>query len=129
MNTFILILRWIWEFPQCLLGWLLTKIYAVEYKETYKDAKVFSGDFPGGISLGQYILMSDYDYRHKKLKVKEHESGHCVQSKILGWLYLPIVGILSGLWAGFIHQYFYPHKSYYWFITERGADYHAGIKR
>jgi hypothetical protein len=63
---------------------LLTKIYEVEYKETYKGAKVFSGDFPGGISLGQYILMSDYDYRHKKLKVKEHESGHCVQSKILG---------------------------------------------
>jgi hypothetical protein len=67
-----------------LLGWLLTKIYAVEYKEIYKDAKVFSGDFPGGISLGQYIIISDYSYRHKKTLAKEHESGHCVQSKILG---------------------------------------------
>ena len=61
----MVILRWNWEFPQCLLGWILTKFYNVEYKETYKGAKVFSGDFTGGISLGQYIFMSDYDYRHK----------------------------------------------------------------
>lgn len=82
----------------------MTKICDVEYKETYKGVKVFSGDFPGGISLGQYILMSDYNYRHKKRLVKEHEYGHTKQSMLLSWLYLPIVGLLSISWAGFIHK-------------------------
>lgn len=129
METFIFIIRWIWEFPQCLLGLILIRFYKVSYKELYKGAKVYVGDFPGAISLGKYILISNYNYKHKKLLVKEHEGGHCVQSKILGWCYLPVVGILSGSWAGFIHKYFFPTKSYYWFITERGADWHAGIKR
>lgn len=128
MDKFINILRWIWEFPQCFLGWILTKFYYVEYKETYKGEKVFSGEFPGGISLGIYILLDDYFYRHRNALHVEHEYGHSIQSKILGWLYLPIVGILSGLWA-ILHRKFFKRVSYYRFITERGADYHAGIKR
>ena len=107
----------------------MTKICDVEYKETYKGVKVFSGDFPGGISLGQYILMSDYNYRHKKRLVKEHEYGHTKQSMLLSWLYLPIVGLLSISWAGFIHKWFFPNKSYYWFITERNADKLGGVNR
>lgn len=118
------ILRWIWEFPQHLLGLILTKIYDVEYKETYKGSDIYVGEFPGGISLGTYILMSEQSYRDKRNRTKKHEYGHSKQSLYLGWLYLPVVGSCSGLHAltykwrirkGWI-------KSYYDYWTEKWAD-------
>ena len=52
MKWYIKLLRWIWEFPQCLLGLILTKCYNVERKETFKEIPIYAGNFPGGISLG-----------------------------------------------------------------------------
>ena len=120
----IKILRWIWEFPQHLLGLILIKIYDVEYKETYKGSDIYVGEFPGGISLGTYILMSESSFKDKRNRVKKHEYGHSKQSLYLGWLYLPVVGACSGLHAltykwrirkGWI-------KSYYDYWTEKWAD-------
>jgi hypothetical protein len=49
----------VWEFPQCLLGFILTLIYKVEYKETFKGIPIYAGKFSGGISLGLYIIMDE----------------------------------------------------------------------
>lgn len=122
MDILITILRWIWEFPQHFLGFILTKIYNVEYKETYKGVKVYAGNFPGGISLGTYILMSDYSYKDTQNRTKKHEYGHTRQSLYFGPLYLLLVGIPSIIWAGVIHKFVKKNVSYYSVYPENWAD-------
>ena len=122
-----------WELPQSLLGYILTKIYSEDllFTEEYASASVhIYKDFPGGISLGRYILVKDYAKKTLEKTVK-HEFGHCIQSKYLGWLYLPVVGVCSGLHAltykarikwGWI-------KSYYDYWTEKWADKLGEVER
>lgn len=124
-----------WELPQSLLGYILTKIYSDDlvFIDNYADARVhIYNSFPGGISLGRYILARDYSWAPKAYeKVIKHEFGHCIQSKYLGWLYLPVVGVCSGLHAltykarikwGWI-------KSYYDYWTEKWADKLGEVER
>lgn len=73
----------------------MTKIYNVKYSETYKGIDVYTGSFPGGISLGLYILMNDWSGKH----TKDHEWGHTRQSLRWGWLYLPVIGLISITWC------------------------------
>lgn len=129
MKHLIKILRWIWEFPQCLLGHMLTNFYDVEYKETYNGIDVYAGDFPGGISLGQYILMSETSYKDKRARTKKHEYGHSIQSLYLGPLYLIVVGLPSILWAGAIHPFVKDEISYYEVYPEKWADQLGGVNR
>lgn len=129
MKPVIKFLRWIWEFPQCLLGWILTKCYDVEFKETFKGVDVYVGDFPGGISLGQYILMSSSSYRDKRARTKKHEYGHSRQSLYLGPLYLIAVGLPSIIWAGFVYNLVRKEISYYDIYPENWADKLGGVNR
>ena len=126
MKTFIKILRWIWEFPQCLLGFILTKIYDVDYSETYKGIDIYKGKFPGGISLGLYILIVE----DSSDKTRDHEWGHTRQSLRWGWLYLLTVGIVSFTWCSL--RYTIPgwkYKDYYSIWPENKADEYGGVKR
>lgn len=100
MTIYIKILRWIWEFPQCLLGFILTQLYNVEYKETYKNIPIYAGKFPGGISLGLYILMGELNWKYNYKDIKDHEFGHTRQSVKWGWLYLIGPGLCSVVWIG-----------------------------
>lgn len=100
MNKNIKILRWIWEFPQCILGYILTKCYNVQYKETYKGIPIYVGKFNGGISLGLYIIINIASYKYNRNCIKEHEWGHTRQSIRWGWFYLPVVGLVSIGWVG-----------------------------
>jgi hypothetical protein len=118
------VLRWIWEFPQCLLGLILTKIYDVKYSETYKDIDVYRGTFPGGISLGLYIILNDWSVE----KTKKHEYGHTRQSLRWGWLYLPVVGLVSGVWC-ILHVLGLVTKDYFSVWPENKADEYGGVKR
>lgn len=124
------LLRWIWEFPQCLLGYILTKVYNVKYKETYKNIDIYAGNFPSGISLGLYILMNDLKYKYNRDCIKKHEYGHTRQSLYLGWLYLLIVGLSSSVWC-LIRQYSERLRriDYYSFWCEAWADKLGGIRR
>lgn len=90
--------------------------------ETYKGIDVYIGDFPGGISLGQYIIISENSYRDKRNRTKKHEYGHSRQSLYLGPLYLIVVGLPSILWAGFIHDMVGKEVSYYDVYPENWAD-------
>lgn len=77
-----------------------------------------------GVSLGKYIIfdsdtiVSPIDYAHEK--------GHQKQSLYLGWLYLIIVGIPSGL-----HNWISRKNkcNYYHFWTEAWADKLGGVQR
>lgn len=127
--------QWTYELPQTLLGYILTKIYSKKLNSIgeYASARVYAyEDFPGGISLGRYILIQDVSWwpEYQDTMIK-HEFGHCVQSKYLGWLYLPIIGICSGS-----HRLTYKWrmrqgwiKSYYDYWTEKSADKLGGVKR
>lgn len=130
MSKYIKLLRWIWEFPQCLLGLILTKLYNVEYKETFKGIQIYAGDFPGGISLGLYILMNEKSWEYNRGRIKEHEWGHTRQSIRFGWLYLSTVGLCSILWNALRMMFSkLRSKDYYSVWPENQADKLGGVIR
>lgn len=124
--NWIKICRWIWEFPQCLLGFILTHLYDVKYSETYKGIDVYTGKFSGGISLGLYIIMDKDSGKY----TKDHEWGHTRQSLRWGWLYLFTVGIVSFTWCN-LRRYIssWRKKDYYSIWPENKADKYGGVNR
>jgi hypothetical protein len=115
-------LTYLWSLPQNLLGLLLRQIYKGSDSQ-YEEAIVRrSTSMHGGISLGKYIIVSQWATKTTIM----HEYGHCLQSRKLGWLYLLVVGIPS-----LLHAAFCPCKrhSYYDFPVERWADKLGGVQR
>ena len=90
-----------------------------------------NSSYTGSVSLGSYVILGN----GRNLNTYRHESGHQAQSKILGPLYLLIVGLPSicwaGLWcnAGMIRHFRESGISYYDFYTERWADKLGGVNR
>jgi hypothetical protein len=85
-----------WELPQAILAAVLIIIHRKKITGSghYKNARIlYIKGFPGGISLGRIILLGSR-YSGNDLS-KKHEYGHCRQSTMLGWLYLPLVGLPS----------------------------------
>lgn len=119
-----LLILWIWCFPQMLLGYLVKSI---------ADAVPCGNHFEyflncGSVSLGEYVFLCPAHWDDET--TLKHEFGHRTQSRILGWLYLPIVGIPSIVWAGCFKKYRKRHNvSYYDFYTERWADKLGGVRR
>ena len=122
-NVIIYWLLYIWQLPQNLVGLI--------YKYTTRGEKLvleqrncefyIAPTINGGISLGNYIFISPTCL--EKEAVYDHEYGHSIQSKILGPLYLPIIGVFSGL-----HCLLYNGTcNYYHFWTERWANILAKI--
>lgn len=109
------LILYLWELPQNLLGLLLVAYFQAEKKEGY----LFSKGLSGAISLGRYIITSNEDET-----VIKHEQGHQKQSRLLGWLYLLVIGLPSILWA-----MFHGKLDYYSFYTERWADKLGGVER
>ena len=123
MKSFISILMYLHQLPQNLLGFALY-LYYQGYEKMYhvgrNDVVVTrSSKMRGGISLGQYVIVS----RRAGAETVCHELGHCKQSQILGWLYLIVIGLPSIIWAAL---YGIPEIrerwSYYDFYTERWAN-------
>lgn len=109
------LILYLWELPQNLLGLLLVVYFQAEKKDNYW----FSKGIVSAISLGNYIITRKEDDDTIK-----HEQGHQKQSRILGWLYLVVIGLHSILWA-----IFHGKRDYYSFYTERWADKLGGIER
>lgn len=116
------ILLYLWSLPQNLLGLLLRQIYKGNDSQ-YEDAIVRrSTSMRGGISLGKYIIVSQWATKTTIM----HEYGHCRQSKRLGWLYLIAVGLPSILHAAFCKC---KRHSYYEVYPENWADKLGNVKR
>ena len=75
-------------------------------------------------SLSLYIFVSQ-DYKDLTYVIK-HESGHVKQSKILGPLYLLVIGLPSIIHAA-LHHYVCKNPDYYHFYTERWANKLGGV--
>ena len=131
------ILLYIWQLPQILVA-LVILLWAKATKRVIKKVTPEFGDgqtiyyvngFGGGISLGEFIILA-YGYSLMNGTVEHHEYGHCRQSRMLGWLYLIVIGIPSITWAA-LHRYDpkRPNSYYTDFYTERWADSLGGITR
>lgn len=81
-----------------------------------------------GVSLGDFILL-DSDVYHGEDTFK-HEHGHQIQSIILGWLYLPSIGLLSAT-GNLIFRIpkVYKNHNYYKQPWEAWADKLGGVNR
>lgn len=132
MNKFIkFICDWMWQLPQNLCGVVYksisknNRIAEVENEDSRRvNAKVYLQRYIGGVTLGKYIFICQ-DYTNKEIVIK-HECGHVKQSKILGPLYLIVIGLPSIIWA-MTHKYIAPYNSYYDFYTEKWANKLMGI--
>ena len=86
----------------------------------YKQAIVIPCVMRGAVTLGCYVFVGlNSEYR----KTVKHELGHTIQSKILGPLYLIVIGIPSITYCGL--RRIFPSlrkKNYYNFYTERWAN-------
>ena len=87
-----------WGLPQTLLGAIIFLKHFQCPHNRYRgciDTKWNSG---GGMSLGLFIFTpKEEDTRTEQVRV--HEYGHCIQSLVLGPLYLIVIGIVSYTWA------------------------------
>lgn len=114
------IILFLWQLPQNILGLLLMECYDKTEKFTFRGKNYqFSSDFPGGISLGNYVIVGTKDDN-----TLNHEYGHCVQSLWFGPLYLIIVGIPSVIRATLVN-----YSDYYSAWPENSADKLGGVKR
>lgn len=118
------ILLWIWCFPQMLVGFIVKHITKAEKRGNHYR---FHSKL-GSVSLGEYIFLCPDHWRD--ITVLKHEHGHRIQSRMLGWLYLPCIALFSAIWAGCFGWYRRKcNVSYYWFYTEAWADKLVGITR
>lgn len=113
---------YVWQLPQNLLGLVLLLVYAPEVIRPYRDAAVAkSGRMRGGVSLGRYIILRfDTDVN------VAHEYGHVRQSRLLGPLYLPVVGLWSAVRLGL---HLYRPGEYFDAFPEDWADRLGGVTR
>ena len=115
---------WVWCFPQMLVGFLV-KVFT---KALNQGDHYWYGIGSGSVSLGEYIFLCPSQWGN--VDILMHEKGHTAQSRMLGWLYLPIVGIPSVVWKVCFKKYRKKHNvSYYAFYTESWADKLGGVVR
>lgn len=127
--------KWIWQLPQNLCGYIYKNISKNNRKEKIENTAIkkleieaYVKTSSGSVSLGKYIFISERRKNNRNTIL--HECGHSKQSRILGPLYLIIIGIPSITWT-ILHghiPYFWKY-SYYSFYTERWADKLMQIKR
>jgi len=96
----ILFLLWqcSWGLPQTLLGAIIFLKHIRCQHRIYRGCIDTKWNSRGGMSLGLFIFTpQEEDDRTEQVRV--HEYGHCIQSLLLGPLYLLVVGIVSYTWA------------------------------
>lgn len=126
MNKIIELLLFVWQLPQNLLGLILLLIYKHEKIYHKLNGKIFyfTDEMPSGISLGNYIIMN----REDKEDGMKHEYGHSIQSRILGPIYLIIIGLpslIGNIYDKIAHAHWPYGKSYKWYYNqpwEKWAD-------
>lgn len=137
------IVKWLWQFPQNLLGFLISRRYKLKSigcvdlsKALWVDVYFVNNLFGSAISLGDFIILDYYRYAGRGDKtVIRHEYGHQIQSLILGWLYLPVVGLPSmfrNIWDRIFHKKWDIKRRSDWYYSgypERWADILGGVIR
>ena len=120
------LILFIWQLPQHIVaiiyfGYLVMMCKDLGVDSRYKQAIVIPCIMRGAVTLGNYVFVGlNSEYR----KTVKHELGHTIQSKILGPLYLIVIGIPSITYCGL--RRLFPSlrkKNYYDFFSEKSANY------
>ena len=120
------LILFIWQLPQHIIaliyfGYLVMMCKDLGIDSRYKQAIVIPCIMRGAVTLGNYVFVGlNSEYK----ETVKHELGHTIQSKILGPLYLIVIGIPSITYCGL--RRLFPSlrkKNYYDFYTERIANY------
>ena len=119
------LILFIWQLPQHIValiyfGYLVMMCKDLGVDSRYKQAIVIPCVMRGAITLGNYVFVGlNSEYK----ETVKHELGHTIQSKILGPLYLIVIGIPSITYCGL--RRIFPSlrkKNYYNFYTEKWAN-------
>ena len=122
----VYILLYFWQLPQNIAGFLYWLKITIEKDKVVvgktKWSKAYSAKtMEGGISLGMYCFLNPV-FAKNDAAIAHELIGHTLQSRILGPLYLFVVGIPSVLNAAFDIS-----ECYYDFYTEKDANARAGL--
>ena len=125
-------INYIWQLPQNLLGMLykdcITDDIITRVNCDATDYECYLTRNGGGVTLGRYIFVNQ-NYTDLS-NVILHEIGHTKQSRILGPLYLIIIGIPSISWAGLRRLIPALKKiNYYLLYTESWANKLMGLNK
>ena len=119
------LILFIWQLPQHIValiyfGYLVMMCKDLGVDPIYKQAIVIPCVMRGAVTLGNYVFVGlNSEYR----KTVKHELGHTIQSKILGPLYLIVIGIPSITYCGLRRLFpLLRKKNYYNFYTEKWAN-------
>lgn len=119
------LILFIWQLPQHIVaiiyfGYLVMMCKDLGIDSRYKQAIVIPCVMRGAVTLGNYVFVGlNSEYK----KIVKHELGHTIQSKILGPLYLIIIGIPSITYCGLRRTFpSLRKKNYYDFYTEKWAN-------
>ena len=119
------LILFIWQLPQHIVaiiyfGYLVMMCKDLGVDSRYKQAMVIPCIMRGAVTLGNYVFVGlNSEYK----ETVKHELGHTIQSKILGPLYLIVIGIPSITYCGL--RRLFPSlrkKNYYNFYTEKWAN-------
>lgn len=136
MELLKLLFLFLWQLPQNILG-TICSIKADTYRSIFANDNelvvvYFKPWFRSAVSLGDVVIMDnllwdqpagDFDNH------LNHEHGHQIQSRILGPLYLPIIGLLS-LLGNIVFRIFKIKSKYYYKLPwEWWADKLGGVVR
>ena len=120
------LILFIWQLPQHIValiyfGYLVMMCKDLGVDSRYKQATVIPCIMRGAVTLGNYVFVGLNSEYKETIK---HELGHTIQSKILGPLYLIVIGIPSITYCGL--RRLFPSlrkKNYYSFFSEKSANY------
>ena len=125
-------INYVWQLPQNLLGMLYKDFISdniiTRVNCDAADYECYLTRCGGGVTLGRYIFVNQ---NYKDLSnVILHEIGHTKQSRMLGPLYLIIIGIPSISWAGLRRLIPALKKiNYYSLYTENWANKLMGLNK
>ena len=105
-------LLFLWQLPQNVAGWILSRFAEGRWDA---DGRYYVWRGPGSVCLGEYVIVSSP-------AALAHERGHRTQSRMLGPLYLPVIGVPSFLWCVLHSSTPLSALDYYSFYTEAWAE-------
>lgn len=128
MNKIKKIISWVWQLPQNILALGIESLLCqAAYREGEVNGNVIivSDVLASAMSLGNYIFLNTLSSE----RTIKHECGHSKQSRMLGPLYLIVIGIPSIL-HNIVHRLCSKigiKWNYYSFYTEYWANKLVGL--
>jgi hypothetical protein len=128
-----------WELPQNVLGAALFLVQGLRRKilraRFDRERVMVQISGAGAVSLGLFVFFSDEDNAYVPVgpENRDHEYGHSIQSRLLGPLYLLVVGVPSEMRVAYAvaHKHLRGRRwgGYYDGFPENWADRLGGVDK